>query len=135
MRAAVRGARRLPPSGRLQTAEGGDAAAAPAASRHRAGTEGPGVPAAGREGFADGRSSLQLHGQCYDAGGEPEAGVTAVLELGAPLEMIQLLQTPWEERFKVRKQNAAGASVGFRSSNRVKCEKRPMAAGRAGLSS
>lgn len=25
-----------------------------------------------------------------------------MLELGAPLEMIQLLQTPWEERFKVR---------------------------------
>ncbi|XP_031448736.1 extracellular tyrosine-protein kinase PKDCC-like [Phasianus colchicus] len=44
---------------------------------------------------------VQLHGQCYDGGGEPEAGVTAVLELGAPLEMIQLLQTPWEERFKI----------------------------------
>jgi len=27
-----------------------------------------------------------------------------MLELGSPLEMIQLLQTPWEERFKVRKQ-------------------------------
>uniref|UniRef100_A0A8C9EU59 Extracellular tyrosine-protein kinase PKDCC n=1 Tax=Pavo cristatus TaxID=9049 RepID=A0A8C9EU59_PAVCR len=44
---------------------------------------------------------VQLHGQCYDSGGETEAGVTAVLELGAPLEMIQLLQTPWEERFKI----------------------------------
>lgn len=28
-----------------------------------------------------------------------------MMELGSPLEMIQLLQTPWEERFKVRKQN------------------------------
>lgn len=31
-----------------------------------------------------------------------------MLELGAPLEMIQLLQTPWEERFKVRKQKPNG---------------------------
>ena len=84
--------------------------------RRRGGT---GRDGTGRDGAADGRSSLQLHGQCYDSGGEPEAGVTAVLELGAPLEMIQLLQTPWEERFKVRKQNPAGASVGFQSSKRV----------------
>uniref|UniRef100_A0A8C3SZG5 FAM69 protein-kinase domain-containing protein n=1 Tax=Chelydra serpentina TaxID=8475 RepID=A0A8C3SZG5_CHESE len=38
-----------------------------------------------------------LHGQCYD----PEIRVIAMLELGSPLEMIQLLQTPWEERFKI----------------------------------
>ncbi|OXB62480.1 hypothetical protein ASZ78_003868 [Callipepla squamata] len=103
VRAAVRGARRLPPSGRVQAAEGGDAAATSAASRHRAGTEGAEGACRGvrGDGAADGRSSLQLHGQCYDGGGEPEAGVTAVLELGAPLEMIQLLQTPWEERFKI----------------------------------
>ncbi|KAM9380985.1 extracellular tyrosine-protein kinase PKDCC-like [Phaethornis superciliosus] len=44
---------------------------------------------------------VQLHGQCYDTSGEPELRVTAMLELGSPLEMIQLLQTPWEERFKI----------------------------------
>uniref|UniRef100_A0A8B9SP77 Extracellular tyrosine-protein kinase PKDCC n=1 Tax=Anas platyrhynchos TaxID=8839 RepID=A0A8B9SP77_ANAPL len=44
---------------------------------------------------------VQLRGHCLDSGGDPGAGVTAVLELGAPLEMIQLLQTPWEERFKI----------------------------------
>ncbi|XP_008935947.1 PREDICTED: protein kinase domain-containing protein, cytoplasmic-like, partial [Merops nubicus] len=42
-----------------------------------------------------------LHGQCYDNSGDPEIRVTAMLELGSPLEMIQLLQTPWEERFKI----------------------------------
>ncbi|XP_014812909.1 PREDICTED: extracellular tyrosine-protein kinase PKDCC-like [Calidris pugnax] len=44
---------------------------------------------------------VQLHGQCYDNSGDAEIRVTAMLELGAPLEMIQLLQTPWEERFKI----------------------------------
>uniref|UniRef100_A0A663DRX2 Extracellular tyrosine-protein kinase PKDCC n=1 Tax=Aquila chrysaetos chrysaetos TaxID=223781 RepID=A0A663DRX2_AQUCH len=44
---------------------------------------------------------VQLHGQCYDNSGDPEIRVTAMLELGSPLEMIQLLQTPWEERFKI----------------------------------
>ncbi|XP_063996498.1 extracellular tyrosine-protein kinase PKDCC-like isoform X2 [Pogoniulus pusillus] len=44
---------------------------------------------------------VQLHGQCYDNSRDPEVGVTAMLELGSPLEMIQLLQTPWEERFKI----------------------------------
>ncbi|XP_059675481.1 extracellular tyrosine-protein kinase PKDCC [Gavia stellata] len=44
---------------------------------------------------------VQLHGQCYDSSGDPEIRVTAMLELGSPLEMIQLLQTPWEERFKI----------------------------------
>uniref|UniRef100_A0A8D2M6W6 FAM69 protein-kinase domain-containing protein n=1 Tax=Zonotrichia albicollis TaxID=44394 RepID=A0A8D2M6W6_ZONAL len=43
----------------------------------------------------------QLHGQCYDNSGDAELRVTAMLELGSPLEMIQLLQTPWEERFKI----------------------------------
>ncbi|XP_069714505.1 extracellular tyrosine-protein kinase PKDCC-like [Phaenicophaeus curvirostris] len=44
---------------------------------------------------------VQLHGQCYDDSGDAEIQVTAILELGSPLEMIQLLQTPWEERFKI----------------------------------
>lgn len=56
----------------------------------------------------------QLHGQCYDNSGDAELRVTAILELGSPLEMIQLLQTPWEERFKVRKQSKGVLSVAFR---------------------
>uniref|UniRef100_A0A8D0GRY0 Extracellular tyrosine-protein kinase PKDCC n=1 Tax=Sphenodon punctatus TaxID=8508 RepID=A0A8D0GRY0_SPHPU len=44
---------------------------------------------------------IKLHGQCYDNSLDPDIRVTAMLELGSPLEMIQLLQTPWEERFKI----------------------------------
>nr|XP_033808473.1 extracellular tyrosine-protein kinase PKDCC-like [Geotrypetes seraphini] len=44
---------------------------------------------------------VQLYGECYDNSLDPGRRVTALLELGSPLEMIQLLQTPWEERFKV----------------------------------
>ncbi|XP_075700337.1 extracellular tyrosine-protein kinase PKDCC-like [Rhinoderma darwinii] len=44
---------------------------------------------------------IQLHGQCDVNGAPPDIRVTAMLELGSPLEMIQLLQTPWEERFKI----------------------------------
>ncbi|KAF4800977.1 extracellular tyrosine-protein kinase PKDCC-like protein [Turdus rufiventris] len=44
---------------------------------------------------------VKLHGQCYDNSGDAELRVIAMLELGSPLEMIQLLQTPWEERFKI----------------------------------
>nr|XP_034952973.1 extracellular tyrosine-protein kinase PKDCC-like [Zootoca vivipara] len=44
---------------------------------------------------------VKLHGQCYDPSLDPEMKVVTVLELGVPLEMIQLLQTPWEERFKL----------------------------------
>ncbi|XP_056152223.1 extracellular tyrosine-protein kinase PKDCC isoform X2 [Lampris incognitus] len=53
---------------------------------------------------------IKLRGHCMeDAGGGEEEGegergggrVTAILEQGHPLQMIQLLQSPWEERFKV----------------------------------
>ncbi|XP_030071238.1 extracellular tyrosine-protein kinase PKDCC [Microcaecilia unicolor] len=44
---------------------------------------------------------IQLYGECYDNRLDPGRRVTALLELGSPLEIIQLLQTPWEERFKV----------------------------------
>uniref|UniRef100_A0A8C5R3V1 Protein kinase domain-containing protein n=1 Tax=Leptobrachium leishanense TaxID=445787 RepID=A0A8C5R3V1_9ANUR len=44
---------------------------------------------------------IQLHGQCYHNTVGPDIRVTAMLELGTPLQMIQLLQTPWEERFKI----------------------------------
>ncbi|KAG8449233.1 hypothetical protein GDO86_016052 [Hymenochirus boettgeri] len=44
---------------------------------------------------------ITLHGQCYENIIAPDFRVTAMLELGSPLEMIQLLQTPWEKRFKI----------------------------------
>ncbi|XP_069806113.1 extracellular tyrosine-protein kinase PKDCC-like isoform X2 [Dendropsophus ebraccatus] len=44
---------------------------------------------------------IQLHGQCYVNSAPSDIRVTAMMELGSPLEMIQLLQTPWEERFKI----------------------------------
>ncbi|XP_061468109.1 extracellular tyrosine-protein kinase PKDCC-like [Rhineura floridana] len=44
---------------------------------------------------------IKLQGQCYNPSFDPEMKVVTILELGTPLEMIQLLQTPWEERFKV----------------------------------
>nr|XP_060611606.1 extracellular tyrosine-protein kinase PKDCC-like [Anolis sagrei ordinatus] len=45
---------------------------------------------------------VKLLGQCSDISlSGPEMKVVTMLELGNPLEMIQLLQTPWEERFKI----------------------------------
>uniref|UniRef100_H3ARN9 Extracellular tyrosine-protein kinase PKDCC n=1 Tax=Latimeria chalumnae TaxID=7897 RepID=H3ARN9_LATCH len=44
---------------------------------------------------------IQLHGYCCDNRLDPVMRVSAMLELGYPLEMIELLQTPWEERFKI----------------------------------
>ncbi|KAJ6661896.1 hypothetical protein lerEdw1_013067 [Lerista edwardsae] len=48
--------------------------------------------------LAEGRP---LRGQCFNRSLDPEMRVITILELGTPLEMIQLLQTPWEERFKI----------------------------------
>ncbi|XP_016103724.1 extracellular tyrosine-protein kinase PKDCC-like [Sinocyclocheilus grahami] len=42
---------------------------------------------------------VELKGQCQDSA--LVGGITAVLEQGMPLQMIQLLQSPWEERFQV----------------------------------
>ncbi|XP_052010026.1 extracellular tyrosine-protein kinase PKDCC-like [Xyrauchen texanus] len=42
---------------------------------------------------------VQLKGQCQDS--VLVGGITAILEQGMPLQMIQLLQSPWEERFRV----------------------------------
>nr|XP_020669867.1 extracellular tyrosine-protein kinase PKDCC-like [Pogona vitticeps] len=44
---------------------------------------------------------VKLRGRCYDRSSAPEMKVVTMLELGTPLEMINLLQTPWEERFKI----------------------------------
>ncbi|KAJ3610901.1 hypothetical protein NHX12_022991 [Muraenolepis orangiensis] len=44
---------------------------------------------------------LKLYGYCYqDNGGIPET-VTAITELGSPIEMIHLLQTPWDHRLRI----------------------------------
>ncbi|TRY59677.1 hypothetical protein DNTS_027413 [Danionella cerebrum] len=42
---------------------------------------------------------IELKGQCQDS--SVVGGITAVLEQGTPLQMIHLLQSPWEERFRV----------------------------------
>ncbi|XP_067894397.1 extracellular tyrosine-protein kinase PKDCC-like [Heterodontus francisci] len=44
---------------------------------------------------------VQLYGQCYYGSLEDGPVITAMMELGTPVEMIQLLQTPWEERFRI----------------------------------
>ncbi|KAM7375888.1 hypothetical protein PAMP_005650 [Pampus punctatissimus] len=50
---------------------------------------------------------IKLRGHCAgDAGGQRGRGreggrVTVILEQGNPLQMIQLLQSPWEDRFRV----------------------------------
>ncbi|XP_044021955.1 extracellular tyrosine-protein kinase PKDCC [Siniperca chuatsi] len=47
---------------------------------------------------------IKLKGHCAgDAGGRGGEGgrVTVILEQGNPLQMIQLLQSPWEDRFRV----------------------------------
>ncbi|XP_016134095.1 extracellular tyrosine-protein kinase PKDCC-like [Sinocyclocheilus grahami] len=44
---------------------------------------------------------LKLYGYCYQDNNNIKDTVTAITELGSPLEMIQLLQTPWEERFRI----------------------------------
>lgn len=75
----------------------------------------------------------QLHGQCYDNSGDAELRVTAMLELGSPLEMIQLLQTPWEERFKVRKQSKGVLSVAFRPQTGQTGEELVVTAGAKGI--
>ncbi|XP_066552830.1 extracellular tyrosine-protein kinase PKDCC [Amia ocellicauda] len=44
---------------------------------------------------------LQLYGYCYHESNDVSDTLTAITELGSPLEMIQLLQTSWEERFRI----------------------------------
>lgn len=45
--------------------------------------------------------TLQLYGYCYQDSNDISDTLTAITELGSPLEMIQLLQTSWEDRFRV----------------------------------
>lgn len=44
---------------------------------------------------------FQLYGYCYQDSNDIPDTLTAITELGSPLEMIQLLQTSWEDRFRV----------------------------------
>ncbi|KAJ3613095.1 hypothetical protein NHX12_019351 [Muraenolepis orangiensis] len=47
---------------------------------------------------------IKLRGHCMEVPGQDGDGggrVTAILEQGYPVQMIQLLQSPWEERFRV----------------------------------
>lgn len=44
---------------------------------------------------------LQLYGYCYQDSNDISDTLTTITELGSPLEMIQLLQTSWEDRFRV----------------------------------
>ncbi|XP_069881573.1 extracellular tyrosine-protein kinase PKDCC isoform X2 [Dipodomys merriami] len=43
---------------------------------------------------------LQLYGYCYQDSEDIPDTLTTITELGAPVEMIQLLQTSWEDRFR-----------------------------------
>ncbi|XP_009557797.2 extracellular tyrosine-protein kinase PKDCC isoform X1 [Cuculus canorus] len=44
---------------------------------------------------------LQLYGYCYQDSNDIPDTLTTITELGSPLEMIQLLQTSWEDRFRI----------------------------------
>ncbi|KAM9777805.1 extracellular tyrosine-protein kinase PKDCC [Neosynchiropus ocellatus] len=44
---------------------------------------------------------IQLKGHCSGEAGGQRGRVTVILEQGNPLQMIQLLQSPWEDRFRV----------------------------------
>ncbi|EPY85087.1 protein kinase domain containing, cytoplasmic-like protein [Camelus ferus] len=43
----------------------------------------------------------ELYGYCYQDSEDIPDTLTTITELGAPVEMIQLLQTSWEDRFRI----------------------------------
>ncbi|KAF2984947.1 hypothetical protein EK904_013183 [Melospiza melodia maxima] len=43
---------------------------------------------------------IMLYGYCYQDSNDIPDTLTTITELGSPLEMIQLLQTSWEDRFR-----------------------------------
>ncbi|XP_019404113.1 PREDICTED: extracellular tyrosine-protein kinase PKDCC, partial [Crocodylus porosus] len=47
------------------------------------------------------RNVLRLYGYCYQDSNDIPDTLTTITELGSPLEMIQLLQTSWEDRFRI----------------------------------
>ncbi|XP_059799493.1 extracellular tyrosine-protein kinase PKDCC isoform X4 [Balaenoptera ricei] len=46
------------------------------------------------------RAEEELYGYCYQDSEDIPDTLTTITELGAPVEMIQLLQTSWEDRFR-----------------------------------
>ncbi|XP_007533942.2 extracellular tyrosine-protein kinase PKDCC [Erinaceus europaeus] len=44
---------------------------------------------------------LQLYGYCYQDSEDIPDTLTTITELGAPVEMVQLLQASWEDRFRI----------------------------------
>ncbi|KAM4771875.1 extracellular tyrosine-protein kinase PKDCC [Rhinophrynus dorsalis] len=44
---------------------------------------------------------LQLYGYCYQESNDISDTLTTITELGSPLEMIHLLQSSWEDRFRI----------------------------------
>ncbi|XP_055986550.1 extracellular tyrosine-protein kinase PKDCC [Sorex fumeus] len=44
---------------------------------------------------------LQLYGYCYQDSDDIPNTLTTITELGAPVEMLQLLQAAWEDRFRI----------------------------------
>ncbi|KAM8947684.1 extracellular tyrosine-protein kinase PKDCC [Pelodytes ibericus] len=44
---------------------------------------------------------LKLYGYCYQDSNDISDTLTTITELGSPLEMIQLLQSSWEDRFRI----------------------------------
>ena len=64
---------------------------------------------------------FQLYGYCYQDSEDIPDTLTTITELGAPVEMIQLLQTSWEDRFRVSREEgqlALGSWLGWCSLRR-----------------
>lgn len=64
---------------------------------------------------------FQLYGYCYQDSEDIPDTLTTITELGAPVEMIQLLQTSWEDRFRVSREEgqlALGSWLGWFSLRR-----------------
>ncbi|CAJ0921776.1 unnamed protein product [Ranitomeya imitator] len=47
------------------------------------------------------RVTDKLYGYCYQDSNDISDTLTTIIELGSPLEMIQLLQSSWEDRFRI----------------------------------
>lgn len=54
---------------------------------------------------------FQLYGYCYQDSEDIPDTLTTITELGAPVEMIQLLQTSWEDRFRVSREAGQGPGL------------------------
>lgn len=50
----------------------------------------------------------QLYGYCYQDSEDIPDTLTTITELGAPVEMIQLLQASWDDRFRVSREEGPG---------------------------